>query len=134
MHFKNIILGYHYIINYKHLYDNAISIRHIYHANRGDSMVAEKIKYLREQNGLTQTELARQLGITRSSVNAWEMGISVPSTQYIVELSGIFKVSTDFLLGVDSSASVSVAGLTEKDVQIVYRLISHLKEKNANRD
>ena len=96
-------------------------------------MVAERIKYLREQKGLTQADLARQLGITRSSVNAWEMGISVPSTQYIVELSNIFKVSTDYLLGVERSASISVAGLTEKDVQYVQGLIAHLEEKNKNR-
>ena len=97
-------------------------------------MVAERIKYLREQKGLTQADLAKQLGITRSSVNAWEMGISVPSTQYIVELSNIFKVSTDYLLGVERSASISVAGLTEKDVQYVQGLIAHLEEKNKNRD
>ena len=97
-------------------------------------MVAERIKYLREQKGLTQADLAKQLGITRSSVNAWEMGISVPSTQYIVELSNIFKVSTDYLLGVERSASISVAGLTEKDVQYVRGLIAHLEEKNKNRD
>ncbi len=96
-------------------------------------MVAERIKYLREQKGLTQADLAKQLGITRSSVNAWEMGISVPSTQYIVELSNIFKVSTDYLLGVERSASISVAGLTEKDVQYVQGLIAHLEEKNKNR-
>lgn len=93
-------------------------------------MVADRIKALREQKGLTQSDLARQLGITRSSVNAWEMGISVPSTQYIVELAHIFKVSTDYLLGVGYSATVSVAGLNEKDVQIIHALITHLKEKN----
>ena len=62
-------------------------------------MVADRIKNLREQHLLTQMELSKKLGITRSSVNAWEMGISVPSTQYIVELANIFKVSTDYLLG-----------------------------------
>lgn len=94
-------------------------------------MVADKIKALREQKDMTQNELAKQLGITHSSVNAWEMGISVPSTQYIVELAHIFKVSTDYLLGVDTSATVSVAGLTEKDVQLVHTIIAHLKEKNT---
>ena len=59
------------------------------------------------------------------------MGISVPSTQYIVELAHIFKVSTDYLLCVDTSATVSVAGLTEKDVQLVHTLIAHLKDKNV---
>lgn len=93
-------------------------------------MVADRIKSLRAQRGLTQTELSKQLGITRSSVNAWEMGISVPSTQYIVELAGIFGISTDYLLGVDSSASISVAGLDDDDVQIVHALIEHLRGKN----
>ena len=93
-------------------------------------MVAERIKSLREQNGLTQAKLAKQLGITRSSVNAWEMGISVPSTQYVVEIAHLFKVSTDYILGVDTSASVSIAGLTEKDIQMVHAMVRHLKEKN----
>ena len=60
-------------------------------------MIAERIKFLREQKAYTQTELAKKLGITRSSVNAWEMGISVPSTQYIVEFGNIFSASTDYL-------------------------------------
>ena len=82
-------------------------------------MVADRIKVLREQSDMTQAELARRLGITRASVNAWEQGISVPSTQCIVELAEMFKVSTDYLLGVDTSASVSVAGLNEKDIQLI---------------
>lgn len=68
-------------------------------------MIADKIKSLRENQNKTQSELAKQLGITRSSVNAWEMGISVPSTQYVVELAHIFKVSADYLLGVDTTSS-----------------------------
>ena len=95
-------------------------------------MVATRIKFLRDQADISQAELAKRLGITRSSVNAWEMGISVPSTQYLVELAAIFKVSTDYLLGVDTTGSISVKGLTEEDVQTVYTLIDHLRRKNAN--
>lgn len=93
-------------------------------------MVADRIKGLREEMGITQSDLARQLGITRSSVNSWEMGISVPSTQYVVELASIFKVSTDHLLCVDKTATVSVEGLNEKDIQIVCGLIYHLRNRN----
>lgn len=93
-------------------------------------MVADRIKALREQSELTQTDLAKQLGITRSSVNAWELGISVPSTQYIVELAHLFKVSTDYLLCVDRSATISIEGLSEADIELVHRIVSHLKEKN----
>lgn len=90
-------------------------------------MVADRIKNLREQNGYTQTHLAKYLGITRSSVNAWEMGISVPSTQYVVELAQFFKVSTDFLLGVSDTATISVAGLSDEDIELIQKIISHLK-------
>lgn len=100
----------------------------------GDYMVGETIKSLREQKSMTQAMLAKRLCITRSSVNAWEMGISVPSTQSLTELAEIFDVSTDFLLGLNSTSSVNLKGLTEEDRQIVYALISHLRNKNTLTD
>ncbi|MBP3493719.1 MAG: helix-turn-helix transcriptional regulator [Oscillospiraceae bacterium] len=92
-------------------------------------MIAERIKELRDQQNITQAQLARQLGITRSSVNAWEMGISVPSTQYVVELAMIFGVSTDFLLGVPNTAMISVDGLSEGDVLLLHQIVIHLRNK-----
>jgi len=97
-------------------------------------MVADRIKFLRESNNLTQSELARQLGITRSSVNAWEQGISVPSTQYVVELACLFNVSVDYLLGVDASANLNIAGLNEDDVKLVYQIVNHLRKNNSKND
>lgn len=93
-------------------------------------MVAERIKLLRSKRNMTQTELAKCLGITRSSVNAWEMGISVPSTQYVVQLANLFQVSADFLLGINDSATISISGLTEEDSSLVAQLIEHLRNKN----
>lgn len=79
-------------------------------------LLSERIKMLRESNDLTQSELAKQLGLTRSSINAWEMGLSIPSTQYIVELSKLLNVSSDFILGIDNNAVISVEGLSNKEV------------------
>ena len=90
-------------------------------------MIAERIKELREEKAWTQTELAKILGVTRSCVNAWEMGISVPSTQYVVELASLVHISTDFLLGVEATASVSVEGLSDEDIQLVHTIIDHLR-------
>lgn len=97
-------------------------------------MIADKIKALREAKGFTQSDLAKQLGITRSSVNAWEQGISVPSTQYVVELSRVFNISTDYLLGVEESASMDISGLTEEDVHLVHQIVNHLRKFNAIRE
>ena len=90
--------------------------------------LAEKIKQLRERAGLTQSDLARSLALTRSSVNAWEMGLSVPSTQYIVELAKTFDISTDYLLGMANTATISVKGLSEHKVALVAELVSCLRD------
>lgn len=93
-------------------------------------MIADKIKFLREELQMTQSDLAKKLGITRSSVNAWEMGISTPSTQYLVELAYIFKVSTDYLLGISSNAQISTIGLDDDDIKLIYGIAEHLRKKN----
>ena len=94
-------------------------------------MIADQIKLLREQSGMTQAELARRLGVTRSGVNAWEMGITVPSTQSIVELSALFGVSTDVLLDVKGSKTVSVEGLSDKEIAAILGVIDCFRERNS---
>ena len=92
-------------------------------------MIADKIKLLREKSGMTQVELARKLGVTRSGVNAWEMGITTPSTQYVVELSLLFKVSTDFLLDMPVGVTVSVDGLNDREIASIVEIIDCYKNK-----
>lgn len=58
-------------------------------------MICDRIKQLREQAGYSQAQLAKRLDVTRSSVNAWEMGFSMPTTQYVVALAKLFHVSAD---------------------------------------
>lgn len=93
-------------------------------------MIADKIKQLRLSNNMTQTELAKKLNITRSSVNAWEMGISIPSTTCLVELSTLFHVSTDYLLGLNTSSTLDISNLSERETKIVYDLVQYFRESS----
>lgn len=92
--------------------------------------LADKIKNLRERAGLTQSDVARMFGLSRSAVNAWEMGLSVPSTQYIVELAKSFDVSADYLLGIENTATISVKGLTQKQVAVLLDTIECFKDSS----
>ena len=91
-------------------------------------MIADKIKLLREAKDLTQADLARKLNVTRSGVNAWEMGITVPSTQFVTALADAFDVSADYLLGIEKTATVSVEGLTERQVAAITEIIECMKK------
>lgn len=95
-------------------------------------MVAERIKSLREQNGMTQAALARKLNVTRSSVNAWEMGTSVPSTAILIEIAQLFHVSTDFLLGLQDTATLDVSELNDSEILLLEKLASYFRStRNA---
>ena len=92
-------------------------------------MVCDTIKSLRETAGLSQSALAKRLGVTRSSVNAWEMGLSIPTAQYIVELSQLFHVSTDYLLGLNNTQAIYIDRLSQEEKQILYSLIHDFQDK-----
>lgn len=90
-------------------------------------MIADRIKELREKKNLTQSALAKKLNVTRSSVNAWEMGISIPSTALIVDIARLFHVSTDYLLGINATTALDISGLNDQEVMLVYQLVEYFK-------
>ena len=91
-------------------------------------MIGDSIRALREKAGISQSELARRLTVTRSSVNAWESGLSTPTAAYLVELSRLFHVTTDYLLGLDNMEHISLAGLTDDEIHILYSLLDYFRK------
>lgn len=121
------------------IYDYYQLLASTYHEKQGGDFlakkvifIAEKIKALREQAGMTQTELARRLGITRSSVNGWEMGLALPATTTLVDLAKILHVSTDYLLGLKENVILRTDNLTPKEISILSNLISYFQEKRES--
>ena len=60
--------------------------------------LGEKINFLRKTNGLTQEQLAEQVAVTRQTISKWELGESEPEIAYLLQISSIFHVTTDYLL------------------------------------
>ncbi len=59
-----------------------------------------RLKELRQSAGLTQQQMADKLNIRQQSYARYEYGNSEPSLEMLVQIAGIFKVSTEYLLGV----------------------------------
>lgn len=96
-------------------------------------MICDRIKQLREQAGYSQAQLAKRLDVTRSSVNAWEMGLSMPTTQYVVTLAKLFHVSADYLLGLTASSSIVLDGYTQEEIELLYKLIRYFDDQKRQR-
>ena len=108
-------------------------------------MISENIKRLRENAGLSQAALARKLGVTRASVNAWEMELSAPTAQYLIALAKIFHTTTDDILGLEPQEQIVLRGMNEQEKRLVYDLVSYIaarkdadkqamKQEKADRD
>jgi len=61
--------------------------------------LGQKIQKERKEAGLSQEELAEQLGVSRQAVSRWENDNGYPEMEKIIRLSQIFRVSLDHLVG-----------------------------------
>lgn len=61
----------------------------------------QRLRALREENNLTQRQLAEQIGYGKSSVSFWENDLKDPTSKAIIKLSKLFKVTSDYLLGLE---------------------------------
>ena len=68
----------------------------------------ERIRELREENNLTQTNLAKELLIDQRSLSFYEIGKYEPNLDTLKRIAIYFNVSTDYLLGLtDNKISYS---------------------------
>ena len=61
----------------------------------------ERLKELRQEKGLSQIQLAKETGISKSAIGFWETGERVPNAQAVVVLAKYFGVTSDYLLGLE---------------------------------
>ena len=61
--------------------------------------LGQRIQKGRKEAGLSQEELAEQLGVSRQAVSRWENDNGYPEMEKIIRLSQIYQVSLDYLVG-----------------------------------
>lgn len=60
---------------------------------------ASRIKELREQKGITQRKLAKDLGVSQGTINLWETGAGETTFAMLIKIAEYFNESVDYLLG-----------------------------------
>ena len=92
--------------------------------------IRDILKNLREQNGLTQEQLAERVMVTRQAVSRWENGETQPNTDTLKLLSKEFNVSINTLLGSPRSLICQCCGMPLSEDG----MISREKDGNFNED
>ncbi|GAA0801763.1 hypothetical protein GCM10008910_32040 [Faecalicatena orotica] len=89
----------------------------------------ENLRNLRLRDKLTQAQLAQKLEMTKSVISAYETGLRFPSYDVLIHIAKIFKVSTDYLLGVENRQEVDLSGLSSEEIIALRNLIKAMKKK-----
>ena len=89
----------------------------------------KKLKELRKQAGMTQQQLADKLGITKSVVSYYELSERTPSPEVLKDLALIFRVSADYLLGIERSKTIDVSDLSDEDINLLLATVEALRSK-----
>lgn len=88
-----------------------------------ENIFPERLKGLREKMGLTQEQLATELGLKKSTISRYEKGKVRPSMKTLGKIADYFGVSTDFLRGKSDKLYLPQGDIEEMEV------LNYMKKK-----
>ncbi len=82
-----------------------------------------RIKKLRTQRGMAQNELAKRINKSKSAVCGYESDSQVPPLEVLVSIASVLNVSLDYLVGFEREKSISLAGLSTQQKEVIDLLL-----------
>lgn len=100
----------------------------------GAQAIAQRVTALRKARGITQVELAARLEVSQALVSKLERGEVLIHAELLAQLAGIFKVSSDELLGLHRSrarpAHVPITPAVDKGLARKFALLQSLSRRD----
>lgn len=87
-----------------------------------------RLRQLRQEKGISQQELADEIGLSKSSINMYERGEREPGIDTIKQISVIFNVDVDYLLGKTDTKQITTK-IKYKVSKSIGKNIQVLREK-----
>lgn len=89
-----------------------------------------RLRDLRLKNNLRQEQVAKLIGVNPNAISTYENDTRQPSFEILVRLATLYRVSTDYLLGITNRKSCDLSGLTEDEVELITNLVESMSKKN----
>ena len=89
----------------------------------------QKLKDIREDNDINQEQMAKILGVPRSTYSMWEIGISIIPLKHLCDFADYFDVALDFALGLTNNKNSKnlIKGL---NLEILGNNIKTIRKRN----
>lgn len=93
-------------------------------------ILGKRVQQLRRDYNMTQDDLGKILGVGKTTISNYENGNSFPDSEKLLQLSEVFEVTTDYLLGASDVRDRSI--LTHKDEKNIAKTLDVLKDQIEN--
>lgn len=91
---------------------------------------ASRLRLLRLDKNLRQEQVAKLIGVNKSAISTYENNTRQPSFDILVRLATLYRVSTDYLLGMTNIRSLDLSGLSDEEVVAVSELVAIMTKRN----
>lgn len=89
----------------------------------------ENIRRLRMARNISQVELAKALGVTKQSISNWENNNIQPSIDMLIRICDYFRVTTDYMLGLEEKNYIEISGLTDYELAHITAIIDDIRKQ-----
>ncbi|MCI1954869.1 MAG: helix-turn-helix transcriptional regulator [Oscillospiraceae bacterium] len=89
-----------------------------------------RLRELRESKSLTQTQTAKRLNLSKTTISGYENNIKTPSLETLTKMAVFYGVSTDYILGLENRRMIPIDGLTESQEEIMNKLLHEFQRSN----
>ena len=91
---------------------------------------ASRLRQLRLDKNLRQEQVAKLIGVNKSAISTYENNTRQPSFDILVRLATLYRVSTDYLLGMTNIRYLDLSGLSDEEVSAVSELVAIMTKRN----
>lgn len=92
-----------------------------------------RLRELREKHKLSQEQLGRRVGRSKSVISSYENNLKIPPLSILTDFAVIFNVSLDYLVGIDKNEMVSIDGLTDQQKQVLQTIVFEFRDRSPKR-
>ena len=91
--------------------------------------IGARLRKLRVRNGFSQKTLAEAILVSRETIRNWENDFCEPPCGSLKDLSILYHVTTDYILGLSNKKVICLDQLSPEQEMIVVRLVSTFEKK-----
>ncbi len=92
------------------------------------------LKELRIAKGLSQPQVAKVLGLSKNSIYSYENNITKPSIETLKAFAVLYRVSTDYLLGLNETKNVVINMQFPRDAELLSQMFENLQKEMSKLD